>query len=79
MPRRGLACNDRYMRQAVLIVDDHAGFHGCVRRLLDAGGCAVVDEAGDRVAALGRAAATGFLRVDEITRGGLVALAGSSP
>jgi CheY-like chemotaxis protein len=38
--------------QTVLIVDDHAGFRGFARRLLEAGGFAVVGEAGDGASAL---------------------------
>jgi len=40
------------MPQTVLIVDDHAGFRGFARRLLEAGGYTVVGEAGDGVSAL---------------------------
>ena len=40
------------MRQTVLIVDDHAGFRGFARRLLEAGGFAVVGEVGDGASAL---------------------------
>jgi DNA-binding NarL/FixJ family response regulator len=38
--------------QTVLIVDDHAGFRGFARRLLEAGGYRVVGEAGDGASAL---------------------------
>jgi DNA-binding NarL/FixJ family response regulator len=38
--------------QTVLIVDDHAGFRGFARRLLEAGGYTVVGEAGDGASAL---------------------------
>jgi CheY-like chemotaxis protein len=38
--------------QSVLIVDDHAGFRGFARRLLEAGGYVVVGEAGDGASAL---------------------------
>jgi CheY-like chemotaxis protein len=38
--------------QTVLIVDDHAGFRGFARRLLEAGGYSVVGEAGDGASAL---------------------------
>jgi DNA-binding NarL/FixJ family response regulator len=38
--------------QTVLIVDDHAGFRGFARRLLEAGGYAVVGEADDAASAL---------------------------
>jgi DNA-binding NarL/FixJ family response regulator len=40
------------MAWTVLIVDDHAGFRGLVRRLLEADGFAVVGEAGDGASAL---------------------------
>ena len=40
------------MPQTVLIVDDHAGFRGFARRLLEAGGYTVVGEAEDGAAAL---------------------------
>jgi DNA-binding NarL/FixJ family response regulator len=40
------------MPQRVLIVDDHAGFRGFARRLLEAGGYTVVGEAGDGASAL---------------------------
>jgi two-component system response regulator EvgA len=36
----------------VLLVDDHPGFRGAARRLLEAAGFAVVDEAGDGASAL---------------------------
>jgi len=38
--------------QTVLIVDDHAGFRGFARRLLEAGGYTVVGEADDGESAL---------------------------
>jgi DNA-binding NarL/FixJ family response regulator len=38
--------------QTVLIVDDHAGFRGFARRLLEAGGFTVVGEADDGASAL---------------------------
>jgi CheY-like chemotaxis protein len=38
--------------QTVLIVDDHAGFRGFARRLLEAGGYVVVGEAADGASAL---------------------------
>jgi len=50
LPR--LACDDPHMPQTVLIVDDHAGFRGFARRLLEAGGFAVVGEAEDGASAL---------------------------
>ena len=40
------------MAWTVLIVDDHAGFRGFARRLLEAGGFVVVGEVGDGVSAL---------------------------
>ena len=40
------------MPQTVLIVDDHAGFRGFARRLLEAGGYTVVGEASDGSSAL---------------------------
>ena len=40
------------MPQTVLIVDDHAGFRGFARRLLEAGGFTVVGEAEDGASAL---------------------------
>jgi DNA-binding NarL/FixJ family response regulator len=45
------------MPQTVLIVDDHAGFRGFARRLLEAGGYTVVGEAGDGASALAAAEA----------------------
>jgi CheY-like chemotaxis protein len=47
-----LACDDPDMPQTVLIVDDHAGFRGFARRLLEAGGYTVVGEAEDGASAL---------------------------
>jgi DNA-binding NarL/FixJ family response regulator len=41
--------------QTVLIVDDHAGFRGFARRLLEAGGFTVIGEAGDGGSALAAA------------------------
>jgi CheY-like chemotaxis protein len=38
--------------QRVLIVDDHAGFRGFARRLLEAGGYSVVGEAADGASAI---------------------------
>jgi CheY-like chemotaxis protein len=43
--------------QTVLIVDDHAGFRGFARRLLEAGGYTVVGEAEDGASALAAVAA----------------------
>ena len=40
------------MPQTVLIVDDHAGFRGFARRLLEAGGYPVIGEAADGASAL---------------------------
>ena len=40
------------MSQTVLIVDDHAGFRGFARRLLEAGGFDVIGEADDGASAL---------------------------
>jgi DNA-binding NarL/FixJ family response regulator len=40
------------MSPTVLIVDDHAGFRGFARRLLEAGGYTVVGEAGDGASAV---------------------------
>jgi two-component system nitrate/nitrite response regulator NarL len=40
------------MPKTVLIVDDHAGFRGLARRLLEAGGFTVVGEAADGASAL---------------------------
>jgi DNA-binding NarL/FixJ family response regulator len=40
------------MGTSVLIVDDHAGFRSCARRLLEAEGCRVVGEAADCASAL---------------------------
>jgi CheY-like chemotaxis protein len=48
----GLAWDDPHVPQTVLIVDDHAGFRGFARRLLEAGGYTVVGEAGDGASAL---------------------------
>ena len=45
------------MPQTVLIVDDHAGFRGFARRLLEAGGYTVVGEAADGASALAAAEA----------------------
>src|SRR5580765_7635323 len=50
LPR--LACDDPHMPQTVLIVDDHAGFRGFARRLLEAGGYTVVGEAEDGASAI---------------------------
>jgi len=40
------------MPKTVLIVDDHAGFRGFARRLLEAGGYTVVGEAPDAASAI---------------------------
>ena len=47
-----LAWDDPHVPQTVLIVDDHAGFRGFARRLLEAGGYTVVGEAEDGASAL---------------------------
>jgi CheY-like chemotaxis protein len=52
MPGSPLACDDPHVPQTVLIVDDHAGFRGFARRLLEAGGYSVVGEAEDGVSAI---------------------------
>jgi DNA-binding NarL/FixJ family response regulator len=49
------------MAARVLVVDDHPGFRSFARRLLEAAGFAVVDEAGDGASAL---AAVRALRPD---------------
>jgi two-component system nitrate/nitrite response regulator NarL len=43
------------MSQTVLIVDDHVGFRGFARRVLEAGGFEIVGEAGDGASALAAA------------------------
>ena len=45
-------CDDSHNVRTVLIVDDHAGFRGFARRLLEAGGFTVVGEARDGASAL---------------------------
>jgi CheY-like chemotaxis protein len=45
------------MRRRVLIVDDHPSFRRFARRLLEAAGFAVIEEAGDGAAALATARA----------------------
>jgi CheY-like chemotaxis protein len=52
MPGSALPWDDPHVPQTVLIVDDHAGFRGFARRLLEAGGYTVVGEAGDGASAL---------------------------
>ena len=47
-----LACDDPHMPKTVLIVDDHAGFRGFARRLLEAAGFTVVGEAEDGASAV---------------------------
>jgi CheY-like chemotaxis protein len=47
-----LAWDDPHMPLTVLIVDDHAGFRGFARRLLEAGGFTVVGEADGAASAL---------------------------
>ena len=44
--------DDLHMARTVLIVDDHAGFRGFARRLLEADGFTVVGEVGDGTSAL---------------------------
>jgi CheY-like chemotaxis protein len=45
-------CDDLWVAPTVLVVDDHASFRRFARRLLEAAGFAVVDEAGDGASAL---------------------------
>lgn len=45
-------CDDRCMTVTVLVVDDHPSFRRLARQLLESGGFAVVDEAGDGESAL---------------------------
>ena len=52
MPRVARWRDDLHMAWTVLIVDDHAGFRGFARRLLEADGFTVVGEAGDGTSAL---------------------------
>jgi DNA-binding NarL/FixJ family response regulator len=54
------------MGARVLIVDDHAGFRACARRLLECEGYNVIGEAADTVSALraARELAPDFLLVD---------------
>ena len=52
MPPRRRWRDDLDMAWTVLIVDDHAGFRGFARRLLEADGFTVVGEAGDGISAL---------------------------
>jgi DNA-binding NarL/FixJ family response regulator len=52
MPGSALAWDDPHVPKTVLIVDDHAGFRGFARRLLEAGGYTVVGEADDGASAL---------------------------
>jgi CheY-like chemotaxis protein len=47
-----VACDNPHVSRTVLIVDDHAGFRGLARRLLEASGFTVVGEAGDGASAL---------------------------
>ena len=49
-------CDHPHMAWTVLIVDDHAGFRGFARRLLEADGFTVVGEAGDGSSAIEAAA-----------------------
>jgi two-component system nitrate/nitrite response regulator NarL len=48
----GLAWDDPHVPKTVLFVDDHAGFRGFARRLLEAGGYTVVGEAPDGASAI---------------------------
>lgn len=48
-------CDDSHDVRTVLIVDDHAGFRGFARRLLEAGGFEVVGEAQDGASAVAAA------------------------
>jgi two-component system nitrate/nitrite response regulator NarL len=57
VPGSASACDDPDVPQTVLIVDDHVGFRGFARRLLEAGGYTVVGEAGDGASALAAVAA----------------------
>jgi CheY-like chemotaxis protein len=45
-------CNDPHMPGTALVVDDHPSFRRLARKLLEAAGYRVVDEAGDGAAAL---------------------------
>jgi DNA-binding NarL/FixJ family response regulator len=45
-------CDDLPVAATVLVVDDHASFRSFARRLLQAAGFSVVDEAGDAASAL---------------------------
>jgi DNA-binding NarL/FixJ family response regulator len=54
---RVCACDHRRVGRTVLIVDDHAGFRGLARRLLEADGYTVIGEADGARAALASAEA----------------------
>jgi CheY-like chemotaxis protein len=56
-------CNDPPVTSTALVVDDHPSFRRLARRLLEAAGYAVVDEAGDGASAL---AAVRALRPDVV-------------
>jgi CheY-like chemotaxis protein len=56
-------CDDLPMAATVLVVDDHPSFRRFARRLLEAAGFAVVEEAGDGASAL---AAVRVLRPDVV-------------
>jgi CheY-like chemotaxis protein len=56
-------CDDLPMAATVLVVDDHPSFRRFARRLLEAAGFAVVEEAGDGASAL---AAVRALRPDVV-------------
>jgi DNA-binding NarL/FixJ family response regulator len=56
-------CDDLPVDATVLVVDDHASFRSFARRLLQAAGFSVVDEAGDAASAL---AAVRELRPDVV-------------
>ena len=52
----GVVCDDRYVRQTVLIVDDHAAFRESASALLEAEGFKVIGEAADGPGAIVEAA-----------------------
>src|SRR4249920_1240423 len=56
MSPRARRCDHPHMAWTVLIVDDHPGFRGFARRLLEADGFTVVGEAGDGGSAVEAAA-----------------------
>ena len=61
MPGAHRVEDNRYVRQTVLIVDDHEGFRASVRALLETGGFDVVGEAAD---GMGAVEAVALLRPD---------------